>query len=153
MNITEIYCREGGELKEFKKFSGEIDVGYKIEYEKKLEEIDVLMFALLSGDFNPIHFDEVLASKTKFSGRVVHGMLTTSLISAAVARMPGIVVLLENHFKYTRPVRIGDTVRVEGVVVEKEGKKYKVNFKCSVGKTLVAEGLVKIAIWENSMQQ
>lgn len=142
-----IYRKLGGEIKSFEKFGGEVDVGYKIQYEKRINEADIEAFGLISGDFNPVHFDEEFAKTTKFGGRVVHGMLTTSLVSAAVARMPGIVVLLESYFKYTAPVRIGDIVRVEGEVVEKEKNRYKLEVKCFVGDRVVAEGWVKILIW------
>jgi len=145
--IVEIYRKNGGELKEFEKFGGEVDVGYKIEYEKRIADVDVQMFGLISGDLNPVHFDESVASKTKFGGRVVHGMLTTSLVSAAVARMPGLIVLLETYFKYTAPVRIGDTVKVVGEVVEKEKNRYRLDVKCYVGEKVVAEGWVKILSW------
>ncbi len=73
--------------------------GYRIEYEKMLTEVDVTFFGLASGDLNPVHFDEDFASKTKFGGRVIHGMLATSLVSAAVARMPDTIVLLEQSFR------------------------------------------------------
>ena len=145
--IREIYEKFGGEVKEFEKFEGEVDVGYKIEFEKKITDVDVHFFGFASGDFNPVHFDEEVASKTKFKGRVVHGMLTTSLISAAVARMPGIVVLLEACFKYTKPVRIGDTVRVVGEVVEKEKNRYKLEVKCFVGENVVVDGFARVLLW------
>ncbi len=147
MDVRELYSKEGGEIKSFEKFPGELDVGYEFEYEKKIAEIDVQMFGLVSGDFNPVHFDEEFASKTKFKGRVVHGMLTTSLVSAAIARLPGIIVLLENYFKYTAPVRIGDTVKVKGKVVEKEKNRYKIDITCLVGDKVVAEGWTKILVW------
>jgi len=145
--LSKLYSDAGGELKGFEKFGGELVVGYRITYEKKLTEADVAFFGLVSGDLNPIHFDEEVAAKTRFGGRVVHGMLTTSLVSAAVARLPGTVVLLEDGFKYLAPVRVGDTVRVEGVVSEKEKNRYRIEVKCLVGEKVVAEGYVKVLIW------
>ncbi|NOY11459.1 MAG: acyl dehydratase [Archaeoglobi archaeon] len=145
--IKEIYRKYGGEVVEFEKFEGDVDVGYTIEYEKRLEEVDVCFFGLASGDLNPLHFDEEVAKTTRFGGRVVHGMLTTSLVSAAVARMPGIVVLLEASFRYTKPVRIGDVVKVVGEVVEKDRRKYRLNVRCLVGEDVVAEGYVVVLLW------
>lgn len=142
-----IYSKKGGEVKSFEKFEGELKEGYRIEYQKRITEADVTLFGLVSGDLNPVHFDEDFASKTKFGGRVAHGMLTTSLVSAAVARMPGIVVLLEQSFKYVAPVRIGDVVRVEGVIGEAVKNRYRVDVKCLVGDKVVAEGYVKVLIW------
>ncbi|MDI9646165.1 MAG: MaoC family dehydratase [Archaeoglobales archaeon] len=147
MELEEVYRKLGGEVKKFEKFSGQLDVGYEITYEKRITEADVYLFGLISGDFNPIHFEEEFAKKTRFGGRVAQGMLTTSLVSAAVARIPGIVVLLETYFKYTAPVKIGDLVRIQGTVVEKEKNRYKLNIKCAVEDRLVAEGWVKILIW------
>jgi 3-hydroxybutyryl-CoA dehydratase len=145
--LSRVYSGAGGELKEFEKFGGEFEVGARITYEKKLTEADVIFFGLVSGDLNPVHFDEEVAAKTRFGGRVVHGMLTTSLVSAAVARIPGTVVLLEEGFRYVAPVRIGDTVRVEGVISEREKNRYKIEVRCSVGERVVAEGHVKILVW------
>ena len=146
--VRKVYVKYGGEIKKFTKFADKIDIGYRIEFEKRIEDIDVHFFAFASGDFNPIHFDEELASSTKFRGRVVHGMLTTSLVSAAVARIPGIVVLLEVCFQYLKPVRIGDTVKVVGEVVEKDSKnRFKLNIKCIVNDTVVVEGFVRILLW------
>ena len=117
--------------------------GYRIEYEKRLTDVDVSFFGLASGDLNPVHFDEDFAGKTKFGGRVVHGMLTTSLVSAAVARMPGTIVLLEQNFRYVSPVRIGDMVKVEGIVTEMIKNRCKVDVKCFVDDKVVVEGWVK----------
>jgi len=79
--LSRIYSEAGGELKEFEKFKGEFEVGARITYEKRLTEADVVLFGLVSGDLNPVHFDEEMVSKTRFGGRVVHRMLTMSLVS------------------------------------------------------------------------
>lgn len=145
--VVKVYEELGGELKPFEKFEGGVDVGYRVVYEKRLSEVDVMFFGLASGDMNPIHFSEEAAARTKFGTRVVHGMLTASLASAAVARMPGVVVLLEDNVRYLAPVRIGDRVRVEGVVTEREGGRYRVEVKFFVGEKIVAEGYLKVLIW------
>ncbi|GAG37632.1 unnamed protein product, partial [marine sediment metagenome] len=67
-----------------------LKVGQKGEVKKTISEEDVKLFADLSLDTNPLHMDEGFASKTRFKGRIVHGMLVSSLISAAVGtKMPG----------------------------------------------------------------
>ncbi len=147
MEIEKLYEEMGGELKEFEKFPVQLDVGAEFEYSKKISEVDVKLFGLVSGDLNPIHFDEEIASKTKFGGRVVHGMLTTSLVSAAVARLPGTIVLLESYFRYVSPVRIGEVVSVRGRVIEKDRRTYRIVVVCSVGDRKVAEGWVKVLVW------
>ncbi len=148
MLLKDAYIKSGGEFKEFRKFEGDVKPGYKFEYSKKISEVDVELFGLISGDLNPVHFDEEFASETKFGGRVVHGMLTTSFVSAAVARLPGIVVLLETYFRYRAPVRIGDEVRVEGTVAEvDEKRRCKIDVKCLVNDKVVVEGWVKVVLW------
>jgi len=142
-----IYLKLGGDYKEFKKLSGEIDVGFKFSFSKKISEADIQLFGLISGDMNPIHFDEDFAKKTKFGGRVAHGMLTTSLVSTALAMLPGTVVLLETNFRYTSPVRIGELVTAECEIAEREKNRYKVNTVCKVGERVVAEGWAKVLIW------
>lgn len=142
-----LYLKLGGDYREFKKLSGNIDVGFKFSFSKRISEADVQLFGLVSGDMNPIHFDDEFAKMTKFGGRVAHGMLTTSLVSTALAMLPGTVVLLETSFKYTSPVRIGDLVTAECEVVEREKNRFRVNAVCKVGDKVVAEGWAKILLW------
>lgn len=143
-----IYLKLGGDYKEFKKLSGNVDVGYKFGFSKKVTEADIQLFGLISGDMNPIHFDEEFAKRTRFGGRVAHGMLTTSFVSTALAMLPGTVVLLETNFRYTAPVRIGDLVSVECEVSEKEKSRFKISVLCKVSDKVVAEGWAKILIWQ-----
>lgn len=145
--LKESYLDEGGEIKEFEKQTGKLDIGYKINYSKRITEADVFAFGLISGDWNPIHFDDDFASKTKFGRRIAQGMLTTSLVSAAVARMPGIILLLETKFQYLNPVYVGDLVKVEGKVLEKVKNRYCVEINCFVGDKIVASGQVKLLVW------
>lgn len=143
-----VYLKLGGDYKEFKKLSGSPDVGYKFNFSKKITEADVQLFGLVSGDMNPIHFDEEFAKRTRFGGRVAHGMLTTSLVSTALAMLPGTVVLLETNFRYTAPVRIGDLINVECEIAEREKNRFKVSVVCKVADKVVADGWAKILIWQ-----
>ncbi|RLI81997.1 acyl dehydratase [Archaeoglobales archaeon] len=145
--LRENYIASGGEIEEFKKQAGKVDIGYKISYSKKITEADVYAFGLVSGDWNPIHFDDEFASQTKFGKRVAHGMLTTSLVSAAVAQMPGIIVLLKTDFSYLKPVSIGDVVEVKGEVVGKNKNRFTLEIGCYVGDEKVVSGEVKLLIW------
>jgi 3-hydroxybutyryl-CoA dehydratase len=145
--LREKYITYGGEVKKFKKRKGEVEEGYTISYSKKITEADVFVFGLISGDWNPIHFDDEFASKTKFGKRIAHGMLTTSLVSAAVAQMPGIIVLVRTEFSYIKPVSIGDTVEVRGKVVKKEKNRITLEIGCYVGKEKVVDGKVDLLIW------
>ena len=79
----------------------------------------VRAYAEMTGDYNPLHFDEEFASKTKFGKLVVQGGLTTGLLHALVAMdMPGPgTVFLSQNWKFTAPVFIGDTITAEAEVL------------------------------------
>ena len=79
----------------------------------------VKTFAKLTGDYNPLHFDEGFAAGTRFQRLVVQGGLTTGLVHALVAMdMPGPgTVFLSQDWKFTAPVFIGDTIEAEAEVV------------------------------------
>lgn len=79
----------------------------------------VKRFAELSGDYNPLHFDETFASRTKFRRLVVQGGLTTGLLHALVAMdMPGPgTVFLSQNWKFTSPVFIDDSITAEATVI------------------------------------
>src|SRR5687767_9413482 len=87
------------------------------------EQID--LFARLSGDRNPPHFDEDFARKTKFGRRVVHGGVTAAILNAVVAEdLPGPgSVFIEQHLKYTAPVHPGDTITPDPVVLNSRDEK------------------------------
>ena len=80
----------------------------------------VKTYAELSGDYNPLHFDETFCAKTRFGRLVAQGGLTTGLLHALVAMdMPGPgTVFLNQDWKFTTPVYIGDTITAEATVVE-----------------------------------
>lgn len=94
-------------------------VGQKATRSITLTANHVKMFAELSGDYNPLHFDEVFVSKTKFKKLVVQGGLTTGLLHALVAMdMPGPgTVFLSQNWKFTAPVFIDDTITAEATVL------------------------------------
>ena len=79
----------------------------------------VRAFAELTGDYNPLHFDEAFAARTRFGALVVQGGLTTGLLHALVAMdMPGPgTVFLSQNWKFTAPVYIGDTITAEAEVM------------------------------------
>ena len=79
----------------------------------------VRAYAELTGDYNPLHFDESFAARTKFGRLVAQGGLTTGILHALVAMdMPGPgTVFLSQNWKFTAPVYIGDTVMAEAEVL------------------------------------
>jgi len=97
----------------------DLQPGQKAERSLTLTEAHVRGFAELSGDYNPLHFDEDFAAGTKFGRLVVQGGLTTGLLHALVAMdMPGPgTVFLSQNWKFTAPVYIGDTITAEAEVL------------------------------------
>jgi len=78
------------------------------------------LFAEATGDRNPVHLDDEVAARSQFGGRIAHGMLTAGFVSAAIAStLPGPgSIYLGQTLRFTRPVRIGDTVTVKLEVME-----------------------------------
>lgn len=97
----------------------EIKVGQRATRSATLTADHVRRFAELSGDYNPLHFDEAFAAGTRFGKLVVQGGLTTGLLHALVAMdLPGPgSVFLSQNWKFTAPVFIGDTITAEAEVV------------------------------------
>ncbi|WP_193571762.1 MaoC family dehydratase [Haloarcula sp. JP-L23] len=81
-----------------------LSVGDHVEFTKTITDEDIKAFAAASGDTNPLHLDEAYAETTRFRGRLAHGVLVGSLISAALARLPGLVVYLSQDFEFHAPV-------------------------------------------------
>lgn len=94
--------------------------GQQAAWTKTVTETDVVLFAGITGDFNPLHIDAVAAAASQFGGRIAHGMLAAGFISAALAmRLPGPgAIYLSQSLRFVRPVRIGDTVTTTVVVAE-----------------------------------
>lgn len=94
----------------------DIVLGKTFSLSKQMTEEDLVSFGKLSKDFNPLHFSEELAQKTRFCGRIVHGMLTSSLFSGVLARLTPWCALIEQLIQYTAPVHIGDTITATGII-------------------------------------
>ncbi|QFU75477.1 MaoC family dehydratase [Halioglobus maricola] len=103
----------------------EITLGQTASYSKQVTELDIQLFAVASGDINPLHLDPEYAATTRFGERIAHGMLTASIVSGALANVlpgPG-CIFLEQSVKFRLPVKIGDEVRVELEVTEKSDRR------------------------------
>jgi 3-hydroxybutyryl-CoA dehydratase len=131
-------------------FIEELEVGTTAEFAKTLTEADILMFGGVSGDTNPVHFDEEFAVTTPFKGRIAHGMLTAAFISGVLgAKMPGPgSIYLSQSLRFKAPVRPGDTVRARATVKAIDAAKKRVTLEtvCTVaGKTVIeGEALVMV---------
>jgi acyl dehydratase len=99
-----------------------------------LIEAHVKTYAELTGDYNPLHFDEAFAASTKFKQLVVQGGLTTGLLHAVVAMdMPGPgTVFLNQNWQFTAPVFIGDTITAEAEVLKVHDSKPVTQLKIKI---------------------
>jgi len=98
-----------------------IDVGDTLRFSKTLDQSEVETFADASGDTNRLHLDDAYAAGTRFGRRIVHGTLVAGTISAALARLPGLILYLSQELSYLGPVDIGERVTAECEVVEDIG--------------------------------
>lgn len=89
---------------------GETTVGDRVTFTKTISEQDVRTFAAASGDTNRLHLDEEYARQTRFGRRIVHGTLVSGLVSAALARLPGLTIYVSQDLSFLAPVDIGDQV-------------------------------------------
>jgi len=96
-----------------------LDVGQKASRTMQVTDEHVRAYAEITGDYNPLHFDESFTARTKFGRLVAQGGLTTGLLHALVAMdMPGPgTVFLSQNWKFTAPVYIGDTITAEAEVM------------------------------------
>ena len=103
----------------------DIKVDDEASITKTITEADIVAFAELTGDTNPVHLDAEYAAHSMFGERIAHGMLVAGLISAVLGtRLPGPnSIYLGQELKFTAPVKIGDTLTVTAAVTEKRDDK------------------------------
>jgi 3-hydroxybutyryl-CoA dehydratase len=121
-----------------------IKVGDQFLSRKKITEDDIKLFAVISGDHNPLHLDAEFASKSIFKQRVAHGMLTASLISAALASMPGTIILLNISLSFEKPVYVNDSLTAKVTTRKIEGGKIHLEAEISRGNDRVVSGKAMI---------
>ena len=105
-------------------------------FTKTITETDVALFGAISGDFYPIHFNEELAKKTRFGGRIAHGVITVGLISTVLGvplQGRGTCGAVERglSFRFLLPVRMGDTITAKATVTEVITERHIVNLDLS----------------------
>ena len=122
----------------------DLKVGMTGAYAKTITEADIILFAGISGDNNPMHLNEEFAKQTMFKTRIRHCMLAASLISTIVGtRIPGPgAVYLGQTMRFKAPVKAGDTVRAEAIVKEINLEKRRVVLDtiCTVNGKVVLDG-------------
>ena len=120
----------------------EMKIGMSAENTMVVSGAKIDTFAELSGDFNPIHVDEEFAKTTMFGGRIAHGALSASLISAILGNdLPGPgAIFVELNMRFRRPAMMGDEVvaRAEVVEINERTGRVKMKVSCSVnGKQII----------------
>ena len=122
----------------------DLSVGMSASYAKTVTDEDIVRFADISGDMNPVHLDQAYAEKTMFKGRIAHGMLSAAFISTVFGtRLPGAgCIYLSQSLKFKAPVKIGETVEATVTVTAIDSEKRRVTFQtvCRVGDKTVVEG-------------
>ena len=122
----------------------DLHVGMRESLMKTVMDSDVVGFARLSGDDNPLHLCDVYAAETRFGQRIAHGLYTASLISAVLGtRLPGPgAVYRSQTLNFHGPVKIGDVVEVIVEVVEltPKGRIVRLHCEASVDGKLVLDG-------------
>ena len=123
----------------------DVEVGQRAEFTKTISEADVYAFAGITGDFNPVHVDQVAAEASRFGGRIAHGMLTAALISTVIGmKLPGPgCIYMSQSLRFNAPVRFGDTITAVAEVAEINIEKNRMTLatKCiNQNDEVVAEG-------------
>ena len=125
-------------------FFQDLYIGQTASLSKTITEADILMYSAISMDTNPIHLDEAVAQRSRFGGRIVHGMLSAGLISAVLSsRLPGPgAIYTRQSLNFRAPVRIGSTVRaiVEITDLNPLSKKATLKTTCMVKEDVVIDG-------------
>ena len=119
---------------------------------RTISEADVMTFATLTGDHNPVHVDANTAAASSFGERIVHGMLTASLLSTVLAmQLPGPgAIYLGQTLRFLRPVKLGDTVTAQVEITAIDLSKRRMTLATTIrnerGKTVVdGEASVQLA--------
>ena len=129
-------------------YTEELFVGQTAQLSKTITETDIILFSAVSMDTNAIHLDEEYAKTTRFGTRIVHGMLTGSVISSVLAnRLPGPgTIFLSQSMKFLAPVHPGETLTAKVTVLEviKEKNRVRLETVCTVGgkEVLTGEAMV-----------
>jgi len=122
----------------------DLSPGMAASFAKTITESDIVLFAGISGDINPVHLNHEFALETMFKGRIAHGLLTASFISTVLGtKLPGPgCIYVSQQLNFKAPVRAGDTVmaRAEILEVDAARRRVKIWTTCKVGDTVVLDG-------------
>lgn len=128
----------------------QIKIGDTASFERLITAKDILGFAKLSGDKNPLHLDKKYAAKTKFKEPIVHGMFLGALVSRLIGmELPGRKALLvKESLEFKNPARVGDQVLVRGKVIHKSSalKLLEIAAEILKNKELLVTGSVYVQV-------
>jgi len=128
----------------------DLSVGMTAVFAKTVTEADIVLFAGISGDINPVHLNHEFATETMFEGRIAHGMLTASFVSTVIGtRLPGPgAIYLKQNLNFRSPVRAGDTARARATVKEVllEKRRIVMETTVTVGDSVVLDGEALILV-------
>lgn len=129
-----------------------ISVGEFATSSRTITQTDIVLYAGLTGDFNPVHMDDEYAKKTPFGERIAHGTITLGLSAPVIGmKLPGEgCVLLNIGCSFRKPVRVGDTITTRAEVTGKDERRrfitLKLDFTNQTGESVATgEALVKPA--------
>ena len=128
----------------------DLEEGMTDVFAKTITDADIMGFAGVSGDTNPLHLNHEFASGTIFKGRIAHGMLTASLISTVIGtKLPGPgCIYVSQNLRFRAPVRTGDTVTATCMVTKliPEKRLIELSTVCTVADKPVVEGDATILV-------
>ncbi len=128
----------------------DLTVGMTAVYSRTITEADIANFAAVSGDINPVHLSDQFGKGGMFEGRIAHGMLSASFISAVIAnRLPGPgAIYMSQSLKFMAPVRAGDTVNTRLTIRELNDEKHRavIDTICMVGDEPVIQGEAMVKV-------
>lgn len=128
----------------------ELSLGQTASLGKTITEADILLFAAVSTDTNPVHINAEIAKASIFGERIAHGMLSAGLISAVLGtQLPGPgTIYMGQSLRFRGPVKIGDTVTatVEVTALDPAKKRATLKTTCAVAGKLVIEGEAQVQV-------
>jgi 3-hydroxybutyryl-CoA dehydratase len=135
-------------------FFEDLHVGQTASLGKTITEADILLYAAVSMDTNPVHLNDEAAKQSIFGERIAHGMLSAGLISAVLGtQLPGPgTIYMGQTLRFRGPVKIGATVNatVEVTALNEEKKRATLKTTCTVGDEVVIEGEAYVQVQSRS---
>ena len=131
-------------------FFEDLAIGQKASFGKTITEADIVLFAAVTGDTNPMHLNEEYARGSFFGERIAHGMLAAGLITKVMGtQLPGPgTIYMSQSLRFRKPVRIGETVTATVEITSLNAEKHRVTLStvCRVKGEPVLEGEAMVTV-------